>query len=60
MDPDWRKSRIAARIILRKRAHRLYRRDIRLAKKFYTDPGVTDRLIDQALASFAAPRRNRA
>lgn len=59
LDPDWRKSRIAARIILRKRAGHLYSRDIRLAKKFHDDPGVTDRLIDQALASFSAPRRNR-
>ena len=56
MDPSWRKSRIAARILLRKRSGTLSARDIRLAARLYNDPGVTDRLIDQALASLSAPR----
>lgn len=50
LDPSWRKSRIAARILLREEAGALTKRDRRLAKQLANDPGVTNRLIDQALA----------
>ena len=54
MDPSWRKSRIAARILLREQAGALTARDYRLAKRLVGDPGVTNRLIDQALACMQA------
>jgi len=54
--PDiyWRKSLLAARILLRERAGRLTDRDRRWAGILAKDPGVTDRLIDQALAVWQA------
>jgi len=59
LDPSWRKSRIAARILLRERAGSLTDRDYRLAGKLAKDSGVTDRLIDQALAWMRAERKAR-
>jgi hypothetical protein len=56
-DPSWVKARIAARILLRWQKHRLSARDARLAHQFANDPGVTERLIDQALACLCAERR---
>ena len=56
-DPCWVKARIAARILLRQRTGRVSPRDARLAHKLANDPGVTDRLIDQALACLCAERR---
>lgn len=56
-DPSWVKSRIAARILLRGVNGRLNRRDRTLARRFATDRGVTDRLINQALASICAEKR---
>lgn len=53
LDRCWRKSRIAARILLRERAGRLTPRDVRLARRFAVDKGVTARLIDQALYAFS-------
>lgn len=53
-DPSWVKARIAARILLRQRAGRVLPRDARLARRFAEDPGVTDRLMDQALACLCA------
>ncbi len=50
-----RKSRLAARILLRGETGRLQPRDIRVARVLAADPAVTDRLIDQALASLRAP-----
>jgi len=47
----WRKSRIAARLLLK---NHWTRRDQRLAQKLADDPAVENRLIDQALASLAA------
>lgn len=56
-DPSWTKARIAARILMRQHEGRVSARDCRLAKKFAADCGVTDRLIDQALASICAERK---
>jgi hypothetical protein len=53
MDRCWRKSRIAARILLREEAGRLRARDIRIGHMLAKDPGVTNRLIDQALYGFS-------
>ena len=55
-DPSWVKSRIAARILLRHRNGQLSARDYRLANRLSQDPGVTDRLIGQALASICAQK----
>ncbi len=52
LDRCWRKSRIAARILLRAEAGRLTERDLRLAKVLAQDRGVTSRLIDQAIHGF--------
>ena len=66
-DTCWRKSRIAARILLREEAGRLTRRDVALGKKLAADKGVTPRLIQQAIYGFkgakhqlALPRRKAA
>jgi hypothetical protein len=48
-DTCWRKSRIAARILLREEAGRLTQRDVTLGHKLALDKGVTPRLIDQAI-----------
>jgi hypothetical protein len=48
-DTCWRKSRIAARILLREEAGKLTPRDVALGRKFAVDKGVTPRLIDQAI-----------
>lgn len=57
-DPSWVKARIAARILLRVGSGSVSARDARLARRFAEDAGVTDRLIDQALASLCAGRLN--
>ena len=49
LDRCWRKSRIAARILLRHEAGRTTQRDARLAQLLAADKGVTSRLIDQAI-----------
>ena len=56
-DPSWVKSRIAARILLRGINGGLNQRDRRFARRLANDRGVTDRLIDQALASICAQKR---
>jgi hypothetical protein len=48
-DTCWRKSRIAARILLREESGKLTKRDVALGRKLAADPGVTPRLIDQAI-----------
>jgi hypothetical protein len=53
MDRCWRKSRIAARILLREDQGRLTARDVRIGQMLAKDPGVTNRLIDQALYGFS-------
>jgi hypothetical protein len=55
-DPSWVKSRIAARVLLRGYLNRLGERDRRMAHKLAKDPAVTDRLVDQALASICAEK----
>src|SRR5713226_6130072 len=45
----WRKSRVAARLLIRKEAGRMSRRDRELARQLSQDPEVTNRLIQQAL-----------
>lgn len=45
----WRKSRIAARILLREEAGRLQPRDVRVGLALGRDRAVTPRLIKQAL-----------
>lgn len=58
IDPWWRKARIAARLLLKRQdGKRWTPRDRRLASKLAEDPGVTNRLIDQAL-SFTKAQRN--
>jgi len=49
LDRSWRKSRIAARILLRHEAGKTTTRDVRLAELLAADKGVTSRLIDQAI-----------
>ena len=59
IDPWWRKARIAARLLLKKEACQKWSlRDQRLAHRLANDPGVTNRLIDQAVNSISARRRN--
>lgn len=53
----WRKSRIAARLLLKRERHAWNARDRALAAKFAEDPGVTNRLIDQAISCLKAPRK---
>jgi hypothetical protein len=59
IDPWWRKARIAARLILKREAGRSWNaRDQRLAHEMAVDPGVTNRLIDQAWHSIRNRRKN--
>ena len=55
-DPNWVKSRIAARILLRRHQGALTLRDRKWAHSLRNDPGVTDRLVDQAIASICAEK----
>jgi hypothetical protein len=48
-DRPWRKSRLAARILMRKAAGRMTARDRRWAHRLGQDPEVSDRLIQQGL-----------
>ena len=58
IDPWWRKARIAARLLLKRQALQPWSpRDRRLAARLAEDPGVTNRLIDQAV-SFLTARKN--
>jgi hypothetical protein len=58
LDRCWRKSRIAARILLREETGRLTARDVRIGHMLAKDPGVTNRLIDQAIHGIRG-RKNR-
>lgn len=53
-DPSWVKARIGARILIRQHLGRVSSRDARMAHRIAEDVGVTDRLLDQALASLCA------
>jgi len=57
IDPWWRKARVAARLLLKKELQPWSLRDRRLAAQLSVDPGVTNRLIDQAV-SFLKARKN--
>ena len=58
MDPYWRKARIGARLLLKHRAGASWSpRDRRLARELAGDPGVTNRLLDQAIHSIEARRK---
>jgi hypothetical protein len=55
MDPWWRKARIAARLIHKREEGKPWTpRDKRLARSLAADPGVTNRLLDQAWWSLRA------
>ena len=49
VDAAWRKSRLAARLLIRKEAGVLRPREQALARRLSQDPEVTNRLIQQAL-----------
>jgi hypothetical protein len=49
VDTAWRKSRLAARLLIRKEAGRMRPRDQALARRLSQDPEVSNRLIQQAL-----------
>lgn len=48
-DTCWRKSRIAARILLREEAGKLTARDVAVGRRLANDHEVLPRLIDQAI-----------
>ena len=59
VDVAWRKSRVAARLLIRKEAGALGLRDQALARRLSLDPEVTNRLIQQALYFLGVgPRKN--
>jgi hypothetical protein len=59
IDPSWRKARIGARLLLKREDGVAWSpRDRRLARRLADDPGVTNRLLDQAYFSHRARRRN--
>ena len=59
IDPWWRKARIAARLLLKREEQGAWNaRDQRLAARLADDPGVTNRLIDQAVHSLKARRKH--
>jgi hypothetical protein len=49
VDTAWRKSRIAARLLLRRESRPLRPRELMLARQLSQDSEVTNRLIQQAL-----------
>ncbi len=57
MDRSWRKARIAARILLRAHTDPVRRRDRAWARRLAADEAVTNRLLDQAVASLRAAKR---
>jgi hypothetical protein len=58
MDPYWRKARIAARLLIKREDGKPWSaRDRRLAERLVRDPGVTNRLLDQAYHSRHARRK---
>ncbi len=51
-DPSWRKSRLAARILLREEAGKLTQRDVVIGRRLANDPEVIPRLMQQAFNVF--------
>jgi hypothetical protein len=58
LDTCWRKSRIAARILLREEAGKLTPRDVALGRKFTADEEVLPRLIAQAIQKIRSEKIN--
>ena len=56
-DRPWRKSRLAARILLRKLDGRMNERDRKWAALLKQDPEVTNRLIEQGIWSLGGGLR---
>jgi hypothetical protein len=57
-DPYWRGARIAARLVLKKESGKaLSPRDCRIARELLEEEGVSNRLIDQAVACLQAPHK---
>jgi len=56
-DRCWRKSRIAARILLREEQGKLTARDVRIGHMLAADRGVTPRLIHQAIHGLRGRKR---
>lgn len=55
----WRKARIAARLVLKRETEQSWtRRELHLAYRLAADEGVTNRLIDQAVKSLKARKKN--
>ena len=58
-DLAWRKSRLAARLLIRKEGGRMLPRDRALSRRLSQDPDVSNRLIQQALYFLGiGPRKN--
>jgi hypothetical protein len=49
VDSAWRKSRLAARLLLKREARPLKGRELTAARRLSADPEVTNRLIEQGL-----------
>ena len=49
VDSAWRKSRLAARLLLKKELRPLKKRELAAARQLSADPEVTNRLIEQGL-----------
>lgn len=59
IDPWWRKARIGARLIQKREEGKDWTpRDRRIAQLLLNDPGVTNRLLDQAWWSLRARKQN--
>ena len=57
-NPYWRGALIAARILRKRESGKpLSPRDRRIARELFEDEGVSNRLIDQAVACLKAPRK---
>lgn len=56
-DPCWRKNRLVARILLRRKSGQLRDRDIRVARSLQHDSAISNRLVDQALNSLQVKNR---
>ena len=56
-DPCWRKNRLAARILLRRKMGKFSDRDVLVARSLQGDTALSDRLIDQALNSLRVKRQ---
>jgi hypothetical protein len=59
VDSAWRKSRQAARLLIRKEAGRMNSRDKVMARRLSQEPEASDRLIQQGLYYLGiGPRKN--